>query len=138
MNVEKVIVRKTIRMGNGTMIMPGTIFPNPDYPEIPKDIRLEIGKNRGVVEVIQLRPAPVQEKPAEAVKPVSKASADSKPAEAPEGAVKEESTQDEPISASGEGAEPSPEPETKPAGGKKVPKPGTVTTKRTRKVITTK
>jgi hypothetical protein len=138
MNVEKVLVKKTIRMGDGTMVMPGTVFPNPEYPEIPKDIRLEIGKYRGVVEVIKLQPAPAQKKPAEAVKRVSKASADSKPAEAPEGAAKEESTQDEPISASGEGAEPSPEPETEPAGGKKVPKPGTVTTKRTRKVITTK
>lgn len=135
MNVERVMVVKTIRIANGILCTPGTIFPNSDYPEIPKDIRLELIKDRGTVVVLQGAPLAAQVSAAEAVKTPLTAPTAAEATQPPKGTTEPPNDEKKGIL---EPASKAPKPETEPAGGKQVPKPGAVTTRRTRKPIVTK
>lgn len=123
MNVDKVQVLKTLKLGNGLVVMPGTIFPNPEFPEIPREVRLELRLDRGTVRALQLTPKPAAPIAAEAIQIVSEAILAPEPTTPPQPAPQEENAPVEQIEAVPDTPEP---PVAK------------VKTKRTRKPITTK
>jgi len=126
MQVDKVVVKKVLKLGNGTLVMPGTIFPNPEFPEIPREIRLELRKERGTVQVLQLSPQPAPPVVEEVMQDVSSALQAIQPVTPPPSAPVAENAPSEQIEAVVEAPEQPEQPAPKP----KV--------KRTRKPITTK
>jgi hypothetical protein len=123
MEVEQLMVMKVLKLGNGTMIMPGTLFPSHETDAIPREIMIEFRKNRGTVQAVKLKSAPAIPVEQEVLQPISEVVEDTLPETSTDATAVEEKTASEEITTVVEAVK------------QTTAKPKT---KRTRKPITTK